>query len=307
MTLTETAYAKLNLALHVRRRRADGYHELETLFAFCAEGDVLTAEAADEITLTIDGPFGEGLAVDEGNLVIRAAKALQATAGITQGARLHLTKNLPIASGIGGGSADAAAALRVLGRLWGECEHAPLRHPRESGGPSRYNARLATWIPAFAGMTNINEIALALGADVPACVTSLSARGEGVGEALTPLGDSLAGTPVLLVNPRVGVSTAAIFKAWDGLDKGPLAHGHDLLTLAQSARNDLTAPAVALAPVIANVLAALAAQPGTTLVRMSGSGATCFALFVNGAARDAAHIAIAKAHPEWWTLASRLR
>ena len=182
--LTETAYAKLNLALHVRRKRADGYHELETLFAFCEDGDVLTADAADEISLTIDGPFAQGLETDDGNLVIRAARALREAAGVTAGARLHLTKNLPIASGIGGGSADAAAALRVLGRLWDV--------DVETSG-----------------------IALNLGADVPACVTSEAARGEGVGEALTPLGDALAGTPVLLVNPRVAVSTGAIFKAWD--------------------------------------------------------------------------------------------
>ncbi len=274
--LTKTAYAKLNLALHVRRKRADGYHELETLFAFCEDGDVLSAEAADEITLTIDGPFAAGLETGDGNLVIRAAKALQAAAGITQGARLHLTKNLPIASGIGGGSADAAAALRVLGRLWG--------------------VDLDT-----------SAIALALGADVPACLTSQTARGEGVGEALTKLGDGLKGIPVLLVNPRVAVSTGAIFKAWDGVDRGPLAHGDDVLALAQSARNDLTAPALMLAPVIADVLAALETQAGTTLVRMSGSGATCFALFKDLAARDQARAAIAKSHPNWWTMASRLR
>jgi len=274
--LTETAYAKLNLALHVRRKRAEGYHELETLFAFCADGDVLTAEAADKITLTIDGPFAEGLAVDDGNLVIRAAKALQVAVGVTTGARLHLTKNLPIASGIGGGSADAAAALRVLSRLWGV-----------DG--------------------DVSAIAFTLGADVPACLTSQTARGEGVGEALTPLGDALAGNPVLLVNPRVGVSTAAIFTAWDGVDRGPLVQGDDLLYIAQSARNDLTAPAVTLAPVIANVLAVLERQSDTTLVRMSGSGATCFALFETLEACDTAREAIQKSHPAWWTLSSVLR
>jgi len=274
--LQETAYAKINLALHVRRRRDDGYHELETLFAFCEDGDVLTADAADEISLTIDGPFSDGLETDDGNLVIRAARALREAAGVTKGARLHLTKNLPIASGIGGGSADAAAALRTLIQLWG--------------------------VDA-----EVTSLALALGADVPACVTSQSARGEGVGDALTPLGDALAGTPVLLVNPRFGVSTGAIFKAWDQVDRGPLARGDDLLAIAQAARNDLAAPAIVLAPVIADVLAALEAQSGTVLVRMSGSGATCFALFESMAARDAAHTAITKSHPNWWTMASRLR
>ena len=274
--LRESAYAKINLALHVRRKRADGYHELETLFAFCEDGDELSAEAADDISLTIDGPFAAGLETDDGNLVIRAAKALQAAADVTAGARLHLTKNLPIASGIGGGSADAAAALRVLSQLWDVD-------------------------------MSVSSLALTLGADVPACVISQSARGEGVGEALTPLGDALAGIPVLLVNPRVGVSTGAIFMAWDQVDRGPLAHGDDLLALAQSARNDLTAPAIALAPVIADVLTILEAQPGTTLVRMSGSGATCFALFKDLAARDVAHAAIAKSRPNWWTITSRLR
>jgi 4-diphosphocytidyl-2-C-methyl-D-erythritol kinase len=276
LTLTETAYAKLNLALHVRRKRADGYHELETVFAFCEDGDVLTAEAAGEITLTIDGPFAEGLAVDEGNLIIRAARTLKAAAGVDTGARLHLTKNLPIASGIGGGSADAAAALRLLGRVWGV-------------------------------EGNMPTITLSLGADVPTCITSQAARGEGVGEALTPLGDALAGIPVLLVNPRVAVSTGAIFKAWDGVDHGPLAQGDDILAIAQSARNDLTAPAIALAPVIADVLAVLERQAGTTLVRMSGSGATCFALFDEIAARDVAQHCLHKSHPNWWTLASKLR
>jgi 4-diphosphocytidyl-2-C-methyl-D-erythritol kinase len=283
--LQESAYAKINLALHVRRRRDDGYHELETLFAFCEDGDVLSAEAADEITLTIDGPFAAGLETDGGNLVIRAAKALQAAAGITEGAQLHLTKNLPIASGIGGGSADAAAALRILHALW---------QPGLTGNE-------ILWM---AGCFDQKQ---RLGADIPACWSSVTARGEGVGEALTPLGNALRGTPVLLVNPRVGVSTGAIFKAWDQVDHGPLAQGDDLLALAQSARNDLTAPAIALAPVIADVLAALEAQPGTTLVRMSGSGATCFALFETRAARDAALAAITQMHPNWWTMASRLR
>ncbi len=274
--LTETAYAKLNLALNVRRKRADGYHEIETLFAFSEDGDVLTAEAADDISLTIDGPFAEGLATDDGNLVIRAAKAMQAAAGVSQGARLHLTKNLPIASGIGGGSADAAAALRVLSGLWSVEK-------------------------------DMSAIALALGADVPACLLSRTSRGDGVGERLTKLGDGLTGAPVLLVNPRIALSTAAIFKAWDGVDRGALAHGNGLLKIAQSARNDLTAPATTLAPVIADVLTALEAQSGTTLVRMSGSGATCFALFESMAARDAAHASITEAHPDWWTMASALR
>ncbi|MBU6207855.1 MAG: 4-(cytidine 5'-diphospho)-2-C-methyl-D-erythritol kinase, partial [Alphaproteobacteria bacterium] len=155
--------------------------------------------------------------------------------------------------------------------------------------------------------TDLHSIAADLGADVPACLLSQTTRGEGVGEALTPLGDSLKTSPVLLVNPRVGVSTDTIFKAWDGVDRGALAHSDDMLALAQSSRNDLTVPAIALVPVITDLLAALEQQPGTTLTRMSGSGATGFALYSSIQARDFAHAAIVATHPEWWTLASRLR
>ena len=276
MTLSETAYAKINLALHVRARRTDGYHELETLFAFIDDGDRLTVASSEVFSLAITGPFAAGLSAGEDNLVLRAARLLAERNGVTAGAAFTLDKRLPVASGIGGGSADAAAALQLAVRLWGQ--DAP-----HSG------------------------IALELGADVPACMASVTARGEGVGEALTTLGDGLAGTPVLLVNPGVAVSTGAIFKAWDGVDRGPLGHGDDLLALAQSARNDLTKPAIALAPVITDVLAALGAQSGVTLARMSGSGATCFALFECATARDAAAAAIATAHPEWWQMTGALR
>jgi 4-diphosphocytidyl-2-C-methyl-D-erythritol kinase len=248
----ETAYAKINLALHVRRRRDDGYHDIETVFAFCEDGDFVTAEVADDLSLTIDGPFAEGLSATD-NLVIDAARAI----GVT--ARLHLTKNLPVASGIGGGSADAAAVLRIFG--------------------------------------NQNKsIAERLGADVPACVASRTMRGSGKGVDLLPL-PSLAGTPMLLVNPRVPLSTAAVFKAWDGQDRGPLADWRD-------GRNDLERPARAIVPQIGEVLDWLAARAGIEFVRMSGSGATCFALFDTMTSRDAA-AALVPAH--WWSLASVLR
>ena len=276
MTLTETAYAKINLALHVRRRRTDGYHELETLFAFVDDGDRLTVAPAEGFSLAITGPFAAGLSAGEDNLVLRAARLLAARGGVTAGAAFTLDKRLPVASGIGGGSADAAAALRLAARLWG------------LDGPDA-------------------RIALELGADVPACLASVTARGEGVGESLTALGDGLAGMPVLLVNPGVAVSTGDIFRAWDGTDLGPLGRGDDLLALAQSARNDLTKPAIALAPVITDVLAALAEQSGVILTRMSGSGATCFALFDGAETRDAASEVIAAAHPEWWQMAGALR
>ncbi len=275
----ETAYAKINLALHVRRRMPDGYHDLETLFAFCADGDELTAAPADDLSLTIVGPFGEGLSAGPDNLVLRAAEALRAAAGTAAGAAIRLDKRLPVASGIGGGSADAAAALRLLVRLWDV---------------------------AVADET-LHGIAATLGADVPACMVSQTCRGEGRGDRLDLLdARALTGMPLLLVNSRVAVPTGPVFQRWDQIDRGPLASG-DPLAAALNGRNDLEPPARALQPVIACVVEALSAMPGLRLARMSGSGATCFALFADAAARDAADAAIAAAHPDWWRLASRLR
>ncbi|MBN8832549.1 MAG: 4-(cytidine 5'-diphospho)-2-C-methyl-D-erythritol kinase [Sphingomonadales bacterium] len=272
---TETAYAKLNLALHVRARRSDGYHELESLFAFCADGDELRAELRDdgELTLAIEGPFAEDLSAGEDNLVLRAARALQAAGGTHLGADLVLDKCLPIASGIGGGSADAAATLRLLLRLWG------LR-PMEIDFPA---------------------IAASLGADVPACLGSRTMFGAGVGERLEPVDLDLAGTPVLLVNPLVPCPTGPVFRGWDGIDRGPL----DPLDWKRG-RNDLAAPAIALVPEIDEVLAVLRAQL-PSLARMSGSGATCFALFASEAERDAAAERIEVDHPDWWGMATNLR
>ncbi len=261
MILTETAYAKVNLALHVRRRRDDGYHELETVFAFCDGGDMLTAEAGSNLSLTIDGPFAAGLSATD-NLVIRAAEAM----GVS--AQLHLTKNLPVASGIGGGSADAAAALRLLARLTGRVL------------PSLDEQRV-------------------LGADVPACVMSQTLRGEGVGEVLSPVA-SVSGVPILLVNPRIPLSTGAVFKAWDGVDHGPLGDWRD-------GRNDLEVPACALVPEIATLLDWLKRCHDVTLARMSGSGATCFALFATEAGRARAVNGLKDAFPGYWAMESALR
>ena len=265
--LREPAPAKLNLALQVRRKRDDGRHELETLFAFCTDGDVLHAEAADALSLTVTGRFAEGLDGDD-NLVLRAARALQQASGTTAGATLTLDKSLPVASGIGGGSADAGAALRLLTRLW-------------------------AIDPAHA-----SAIALTLGADVPACLLSLTARGEGVGERLTLVEDpTIGGPPVLLVNPMIALSTGAVFAGWDGVDRGPLAEWRE-------GRNDLEAAARALVPEIGEVLKWLKARPGANFVRMSGSGATCFALFDDELSREAA---AASCPEQWWHLATFLR
>jgi 4-diphosphocytidyl-2-C-methyl-D-erythritol kinase len=274
----ETAYAKINLALHVRERRADGYHALETLFAFAEEGDRLEAEDGNGISLRITGACAANLSVDD-NLVTRAARAFIQTFALNGGIALHLEKNLPVASGIGGGSADAAAVLRLLARR----HDVPLDDSR------------------------LTAIAAALGADVPACLASVAVHGEGRGDMLTAIPETgLAGMPLLLVNPRLPLATGDVFRGWDGIDRGPLAGG-DPLAAARAGRNDLETPARRLLPVIGDLLDLLASQPGTALVRMSGSGATCFALFETLAARDAADRAIAAAEPGWWRLGTRLR
>ena len=206
------------------------------------------------------------------NLVLRAARALARAAGCPANGALTLDKQIPVAAGLGGGSADAAAALRLLNRFWG------LDWPLD---------RLA-------------EIAVPLGADVPACVFSRTLVGKGRGELLRPVDLAIAGAPILLINPRVAVPTGPVFAGWDGIDHGPLDPAR-----WRAARNDLAAPAITIAPVIAEVLAALA-NSGATLARMSGSGATCFALFDDAAARDAAAATLRGRAPGWWTVATTL-
>ncbi|MAX13902.1 MAG: 4-(cytidine 5'-diphospho)-2-C-methyl-D-erythritol kinase [Sphingobium sp.] len=279
--LVETAYAKVNVALHVRRRRDDGYHALESLFVFADHGDRLEGEAVDDgaIDLVIDGPFATALDAGPRNLVIRAAKALQDYLGTERGARLRLTKMLPVASGIGGGSADAAATLRLLVRLW--------------------DVRVE---PA-----ELAALALDLGSDVPACVASVTQMVSGRGEELARHGVAgLEGRPMLMVNPGVAVSTAAVFAGWDRQDRGPLS-ADSIERLVTQGRNDLEEPAIALAPAIADVLAMLNGQAGLTLARMSGSGATCFALFDDDVAMGRAAAAIGADRPEWWTMETRIR
>jgi 4-diphosphocytidyl-2-C-methyl-D-erythritol kinase len=272
--MEEMAFAKVNLALHVRARRPDGYHRIETIFAFAEDGDHVRAEQGEGLSLAVEGPFAAALAGEGDNLVLRAARALAGRYGVARGARLVLDKRLPVASGIGGGSADAAAALRLLVRFW------------------KLEAREEDLLVLAAG----------LGADVPACLLSRTMRGEGRGDALAPWdGGGLAGTPLLLVNPGVAVSTARIFAGWDGADRGPLPAD------PAQGRNDLEPPALAIAPVVADVLDALRTCVGLRLARMSGSGATCFALFESEPARDAAAAQIGRDHPGWWRLATRLR
>lgn len=268
--LVALAPAKVNLALHVTGRRADGYHLLDSLVVFPAVGDRLEAAAARDLSLAVDGPFAAALAGR--NLVLDAA----ALVGPGRGAAIRLTKRLPVASGIGGGSSDAAAAVRLLARLWG------LAVP-----------------PA--------EALLRLGADVPVCLLGRACRMRGIGEGLAPL--ALPGVAMVLVNPGVPVETRAVFAALGSRDNAPmaeppvLADSAALIGWLRRQRNDLQAAAVRVAPVIGTVLAALAAQPGCGLARMSGSGATCFGLFATAREAEAAAAALGR-EPGWWAVAA---
>ena len=272
------APAKINLWLHVTGRRADGYHELDSLVAFADVGDRLSIAPADGLSLTVSGPFAAALGAAAENLVLRAARALALHCGVPAEAALHLEKNLPVASGIGGGSADAAAALRLCARLWRvEIEEAALA-----------------------------EVALSLGADVPVCLAGETVRMTGIGERLAPLVPPPP-TPAVLINPGVAVSTGQVFGALAGRFSPPAAvRDGDFAALARANRNDLEAPAIALAPEIARALAVLGTAPALRLARMSGSGATCFGLFNRDDAASEAARAIGAAHPSWWIAACRI-
>jgi 4-diphosphocytidyl-2-C-methyl-D-erythritol kinase len=264
------APAKVNLYLHVTGKRADGYHLLDSLAVFPDVGDVVAAGPAGTLTLAISGRFGAVLQGEADNLLLRAGRVLAQG----RGAALTLEKNLPVASGIGGGSADAAAALQVLSALWG-VEGADL--------------------PA---------LALGLGADVPVCLASRPARMQGIGEILAPA-PKLPDFGMVLVNPGVAVPTPAVFRARQGGFSGaPVlpevwADVDAMVADLRACTNDLQDAAIALAPVIGEVLRMLAALPGAKLARMSGSGATCFAIFANPAAAQAAAGQITQ--PSWWS------
>jgi 4-diphosphocytidyl-2-C-methyl-D-erythritol kinase len=275
--IVETAPAKLNLALHVRARRADGYHELETLFVFARDGDQVTVAPATTPSFTVTGPFAAAVGPAADNLVTRAEAAFRQAFAPDAVHALTLDKHLPVASGIGGGSADAAATLRALARLHG----LPVDTPR------------------------LLTIAVDLGADVPACLLGRPTFGRGRGDALAPM-PGLGDMPALLVNPGVAVSTAQVFAHWDGVDRGALDLTGTTLERAMAGRNDLQPPAEAIAPAIGAVISGLAAAPGAILTRMSGSGATCFALFRDTEARDLAAERIAAKARDWWLCATTI-
>ncbi len=272
-----TAPAKINLYLHVTGRRDDGYHLLDSLIAFAGIHDIVSARPADDFSLVMDGPFANGLPADSDNLVLRAARRLAAVAGIDRGAALSLTKRLPMAAGLGGGSSDAASTLRALHDLWG-------LHMAEQA---------------------LGELALELGADVPVCLAAKAAFVGGIGEKLAPA-PVLPPAWLVLVNPGVALSTPRVFAARDGgfSADGRFAYAPgdagELAALLQARRNDLTEAAIALEPVVGDVLRALAAVPEVLLSRMTGSGATCFGLFAHVDAATQAALALGRAHPDWW-------
>lgn len=277
------APAKVNLTLHVGAARADGRHALESVAVFADVGDWVWAEDADRPSLNLAGPFGAALANERDNLVVRAARLLAAEAGIARGVRLTLDKHLPIASGIGGGSADAAAVFRALDELWA----------------------------LNLSMRDMTRLAASLGSDVPACLASAPCFMTGAGDQV----QALPGWPQLdgvLVNPGVAVPTSEVYRRFDAMGLGgklssqapDLSEASAALFYASAGANDLTAPAKALAPAIADVLALLEAH--APVARLSGSGATCFALTETAARAQDIAKAVSAAQPNWWVRAVRL-
>lgn len=290
--LVEEGRAKVNLSLRVVGRRADGYHDLESVVAFADCADRLTLEPGGELRLATTGPLAAACGETSDNLVFKAARLLaDAVPNLKLGA-FALDKVLPVAAGIGGGSADAAAALRLLARL----NNLPLDDPR------------------------LQEVALATGADVPVCLFSRACDMTGVGEQLLPL--ALPSMPCVMVNPRVPVATKDVFREL-GLRNGELLVGatdvleapawpeqggsiDDWVDVLETVANDLEAPALRIEPVIGDVLEALRSSAGVKLARMSGSGATCFAIYGAAAEADAAAEKIRSNHPGWWVHAGTL-
>jgi 4-diphosphocytidyl-2-C-methyl-D-erythritol kinase len=286
--LTLSAPGKINLCLHVLGRRSDGYHLLESLAAFTALGDTLGFAPGESLTLDRSGPEAGGLPAPESDLVLRAARALAEAAGIEPRAHIKQVKRLPIGGGLGGGSSDAATTLLGLARLW------------------------------QVDLMRVDLAALAerLGADVPMCLMRRASVMRGIGEALTPV-PPLPAAPILLVNPRLPAPTAEVFRRYAAgarpavlrhlpAPTAPIADARALARLLAECDNDLTEAAIAVVPAIGAIIDALGRIEACLVARMTGSGATCFGLFVDAASRDEAARALALRHPGWWVAATSL-
>ncbi|GBD43804.1 4-diphosphocytidyl-2-C-methyl-D-erythritol kinase [bacterium HR40] len=279
--IRERAPAKINLDLFVTGRRADGFHELDSLVVFGLVADELWLEPAADFSLSVEGPFAAAVPRGESNLVLQAAREFARTFRPPTAARLRLVKNIPVAAGLGGGSADAAACLRALVRLAGLDPELPV----------------------------LLDLAAGLGADVPVCVFANTARMRGIGERLDPV-RGLPPLPLVLVNPAIALETARVFRALAGrfgtASRPPLPAAPSLVGFASwlaRGRNDLEAPARELAPVVGDVLEALRGEEGCLVARMSGSGSSCYGLFSSEAAAQRAAARLAAGHPEWWVAA----
>lgn len=281
MGVHKTAFAKVNLYLHVTGRLENGYHLLDSLMVFARTGDALFFEENDQLSLEISGPFAPDIEQGPDNLVLKAARGLQKIHGSQKGARIRLEKNLPVAAGIGGGSADAAATLQGLTELW-------QMTPEQ---------------------TELDKLALSLGADVPICLLGRAAHVSGIGEEITPLND-MADFAMVLVNPLVPLSTPAVFKGRTGAFSqasplGRLLAFQELVQALKPRRNDLMPAAIQLVPEIKTVLSALEKTQNCALARMSGSGATCFGLYESLNDAKAAAQEIETACPRWWVRAAQ--
>lgn len=315
-SFTELAPAKINLYLHVTDKRDDGYHMLDSLVAFADVGDRVTVEPGQGLTLTITGPYADAVPNGPDNLVLKAAILLAKHAGIDANATITLEKNLPVASGIGGGSADAAATLRALVKLWAlELPDEHIRHAADHVGHDTSTRRaLETLFTLWRDDLDadmMGAIALELGADVPVCLEGRTVFMGGIGEDLH-LPPPLPTVWLVLANAGTALSTPAVFQGRTG-DFSPPARftetpgdAAELARILEGRTNDLAAPAIGLAPVIQNVLDALQASPGCLLARMSGSGATCFGLFATPQSAASAAQSLTKRQPDWWVQAAKV-
>lgn len=278
-TISVKAPAKINLYLHITGRRADGYHLLDSLFVFAKDGDVIHVRSSDQLSLKICGPYARFLSDGEDNIVLKAARLLAKACHTDPVAEISLEKNLPVASGIGGGSSDAAATLKALSILW--------------------NKRLSDG--------ELAEIALQLGADVPSCLAAKAVQVSGIGEILTPAAE-MPTLYVLLVNPNRPVATPAVFKARETFFSSPAAFTQKMTDFDEFVRelscrhNDLSRAACLIEPAVAEVLRELEEDPLCRLARMSGSGGTCFGLFSNSVDASLCCHRIQKKHADWWFL-----